>query len=89
VEGGFWHKLYKGSKMDANLIKKIGIQVGGAHFPTVFADYQEDYTKKVLQECYHVLQYSQSDANEYLAIDLMFDICKHFGLNPQELYNVA
>ena len=75
--------------MNERLLNKLGLEVGGSDFPTVFADYQEAYVKKVLQECYHVLQYSQSDANEYLAVDLMFDICKHFGLNPQELYNVA
>jgi hypothetical protein len=37
-------------------------------------------TLKVLQKCYKVFQDSQQSSNEYLAIDFLFDIQKHFGI---------
>ena len=72
--------------MNERLLNKLGLEVGGSHFPTVFADYQEAYVKKVLQQCYHVMLNSQEKTDSYLAVDLMFDICKHFELNPALLY---
>ena len=86
VGGGFWHKFYNGAQMNERLLNKLGLEVGGSHFPAVFADYQEAYVKKVLQQCYHVMLNSQENTDSYLAVDLMFDICKHFDLNPALLY---
>lgn len=41
---------------------------------------QEQYTKQVLLECYKVFLESQELSKEYLAIDFLFDIQKHFGI---------
>jgi len=41
---------------------------------------QEQYTKQVLLECYKVFLESQKLSKEYLAIDFLFDIQKHFGI---------
>ena len=48
--------------MNAGLLNRLALETGGAHYPEVFKQYQEDYTKKVLMECYKVfLDSNQSD----------------------------
>jgi len=62
------------------LLNRLALEAGGAHFPEVFKQNQEQYTRKVLQECYKLFQDSQDLSDEYLAMDLLFDIQKHFGI---------
>jgi len=62
------------------LLNRLALEAGGAHFPEVFKQNQEQYTRKVLQECYKLFQDSQDLSSEYLAMDLLFDIQKHFGI---------
>jgi len=62
------------------LLNRLALEAGGAHFPEVFKQNQEQYTRKVLQECYKLFQDSQNLSSEYLAMDLLFDIQKHFGI---------
>jgi len=62
------------------LLNRLALEAGGAHFPEVFKQNQEQYTRKVLQECYKLFQDSQHLSNEYLAMDLLFDIQKHFEI---------
>ena len=37
--------------MNAGLLNRLALETGGAHYPEVIKQYQEDYTKKVLMEC--------------------------------------
>ena len=67
--------------MNINLMNQLAIAAGGANFPEVFKQNQEQYTKKVLQECYKLFQNSQHLSNDYLAMDLLFDIQKHFDID--------
>jgi len=62
------------------LLNRLALEAGGAHFPEVFKQNQEQYTRQVLQECYKLFQDSQQLSSNYLAIDLLFDIQKHFGI---------
>ena len=66
--------------MNAGLLKRLALETGGAHYPEVFKQHQEDYTKKVLMECYKIFLDSNQSQQEYLAIDLLFDIQKHFDI---------
>jgi len=66
--------------VNANLMNRLALAAGGAHFPEVFKQNQEQYTKQVLLECYKLFQDSQNLSDEYLAMDLLFDIQKHFGI---------
>ena len=66
--------------MNLGLKNKLALAAGGAHFPEVFKQHQEQYTKQVLLECYKLFQDSQHLSNEYLAMDLLFDIQKHFEI---------
>lgn len=66
--------------MNANLMNRLALAAGGAHFPEVFKQNQEQYTKQVLLECYKLFQDSQNLSDEYLAMDLLFDIQKHFEI---------
>lgn len=66
--------------MNAGLLKRLALETGGAHFPEVFKQHQEDYTKKVLMECYQLFLNSDQREDHYLAIDLLFDIQKHFDI---------
>ena len=61
-------------------MNRLALETGGAHFPEVFRTYQNEYTRQVLQECYKVFQDSQQLSEEYLAVDFLFDIQKHFGI---------
>lgn len=67
--------------MNTEIMKRLALQAGGAHFPDVFKQNQESYTRLVLIECYSVLRNSKQSAQEYLATDFMFDIQKHFGVD--------
>jgi hypothetical protein len=62
------------------LLNRLALEAGGAHFPEVFKQNQEQYTRQVLQECYKLFQDSQQLSSNYLAIYLLFDIQKHFGI---------
>ena len=66
--------------MNGSLMNRLALETGGAHFPVVFKNYQNEYTRQVLQECYKVFQDSQQTSNEYLAVDFLFDIQKHFEI---------
>lgn len=71
--------------MNAGLLRRMALATGGAVYPEVFKQYQEDYTKRVLMECYQLFLNSDhlnSDQRDdhYLAIDLLYDIQKHFGI---------
>ena len=66
--------------MNEILLNRLALEAGGAHFPEVFKQNQEQYTRQVLQECYKLFQDSQQLSSNYLAIDLLFDIQKHFGI---------
>ena len=46
-----------------------------------------DNIKEVLQECYKVFLDSQQLSKEYLAVDFLFDIQKHFGIKLKSLDN--
>ena len=67
--------------MNGSLMNRLALAAGGAHFPEVFKQNQEQYTKQVLLECYKLFQDSQHLSNEYLAMDLLFDIQKHFDID--------
>jgi hypothetical protein len=62
------------------LMNQLALETGGAHFPEVFKQHQEKYTRQVLQECYQVFLDSQQLSEEYLAVDFLFDIQKHFDI---------
>lgn len=66
--------------MNPGLMNKLALAAGGAHFPEVFKQQQEQYTRQVLLECYKLFQDSQQLSKEYLAMDLLFDIQKHFEI---------
>ena len=66
--------------MNEILLNRLALETGGAHFPEVFKQHQEKYTRQVLQECYKLFRDSQQLSNEYLAVDLLFDIQKHFDI---------
>ena len=66
--------------MNEILLNRLALETGGAHFPEVFKTYQNEYTRQVLQECYKLFRDSQQLSNEYLAVDLLFDIQKHFDI---------
>ena len=69
--------------MNSSLMNKLALETGGSHFPEVFKQHQEEYTRQVLLECYKVFLKSvenPKDHTEYLALDFMFDIQKHFGI---------
>jgi len=66
--------------MNPGLMNKLALAAGGAHFPEVFKQQQEQYTRQVLLECYKLFQDSQQLSNEYSAMDLLFDIQKHFEI---------
>ena len=66
--------------MNGSVLNRLALETGGADFPDVFKSYQNIYTWKVLEECYQVFQNSQQPSKEYLAIDFLFDIQKHFGI---------
>jgi hypothetical protein len=67
--------------MNNELIKRLGTATGGTEFPEVFKQYQETYTKQVLIECNKVFMHSNEKAEKYLAIDLLYDIQKHFDID--------
>ena len=69
--------------MNPGLMNKLALETGGAHFPVVFKQHQELYTKQVLLECYKLFRESEL-SNEYLAMDFLFDIQKHFGITFAE-----
>ena len=71
--------------MDKNLLNQISLDTGGAHFPEVFKGYQERYTLLVLQECYKVFQKRQQSETEYLGMDYLYDIMKHFDIKPEDI----
>jgi hypothetical protein len=60
-------------------MNKLALAAGGAHFPEVFKQNQEQYTKQVLLECYKLFQDSELPG-EYLALDFLLDIQKHFDI---------
>jgi hypothetical protein len=66
-------------------MNRLALETGGSHFPEVFKTYQNVYTWKVLEECYQVFQKSQQTSGEYLAIDFLYDIQKHFGIEFKTL----
>ena len=66
--------------MNDNLMNRLALETGGSHFPEVFKTYQNEYTRQVLQECYQVFLNSQQMTDEYLAIDFLYDIQKHFEI---------
>jgi hypothetical protein len=66
--------------VNGDLMNRLALGAGGAHFPEVFKTYQNEYTRQVLLECYKVFQNSQQTSNEYLAVDFLFDIQKHFEI---------
>ena len=61
-------------------MNRLALETGGSHFPEVFKTYQNEYTRQVLQECYQVFLNSQQMTDEYLAIDFLYDIQKHFEI---------
>jgi hypothetical protein len=61
-------------------MNRLALETGGSHFPEVFKSFQSEYTRKVLLECYQVFQDSQQLSEEYLAVDFLFDIQKHFEI---------
>jgi len=63
------------------LMNRLALETGGSHFSEVFKSHQTEYTKQVLLECYKLFQDSQHLSNEYLALDLLFDIQKHFEIS--------
>jgi hypothetical protein len=65
--------------MNPGLMNKLALAAGGAHFPEVFKQHQELYTKQVLLECYKLFRDSELPG-EYLAMDFLFDIQKHFDI---------
>jgi hypothetical protein len=67
--------------VNGSLMNRLALETGGSHFPVVFKQHQEMYTKQVLQECYQVFLDSQQSSKEYLAIDFLFDIQKHFEID--------
>ena len=66
--------------MNGSLMNRLALETGGSHFPEGFKTYQNEYTRKVLLECYQVFQDSQQLSEEYLAVDFLFDIQKHFEI---------
>ena len=62
-------------------MNRLALETGGSHFPEEFKSFQNEYTRKVLLECYKLFQDSQHLSNEYLAMDLLFDIQKHFEIS--------
>ena len=66
--------------MNGSLMNRLALETGGSHFPEVFKTYQNEYTRQVLLECYQVFQDSQQLSEEYLAVDFLFDIQKHFEI---------
>ena len=48
-----------------------------------------DNIQEVLQECYKVFLDSQQLSKEYLAVDFLFDIQKHFGIEFKTLDKVT
>ena len=61
-------------------MNRLALETGGSHFSEVFKTYQNEYTRQVLLECYQVFQDSQQLSKEYLAVDFLFDIQKHFEI---------
>jgi hypothetical protein len=61
-------------------MNRLALETGGSHFPEVFKSFQNEYTRQVLLECYKVFQDSQQLSEEYLAVDFLFDIQKHFEI---------
>ena len=66
--------------MNDTLMNQLALETGGAHFPEVFKQHQEKYTRQVLLECYKVFLYSTEKPTEYLALDFLLDIQKHFDI---------
>lgn len=66
--------------MNSSLMNKLALETGGSHFPAVFKQHQEEYTRQVLLECYKVFLTSGENAKEYLALDFLLDIQKHFDI---------
>jgi hypothetical protein len=71
--------------VNGSVLNRLALETGDAHFSDVFKSYQNIYTWKVLEECYQVFQNSQQPSKEYLAIDFLFDIQKHFGIEFKSL----
>jgi hypothetical protein len=69
--------------VNGGLMHRLALETGGSHFPEVFKQHQELYTKQVLLECYKLFRESELPG-EYLAIDFLFDIQKHFGITFAE-----
>jgi hypothetical protein len=67
--------------VNGSIMNRLALETGGSHFPEVFKTYQNEYTRQVLQECYQVFLDSQQTPDKYLAIDLLYDIQKHFDIN--------
>ena len=66
--------------MNGSLMTRLALETGGSHYPEVFKQHQETYTRHVLTECYKVFLESRQSDKEYLAVDLLYDIQKHFGI---------
>lgn len=66
--------------MNGSLMNRLALETGGSHFPEVFKQHQEEYTRQVLLECYKVFLNSDEKPKEYLALDFLLDIQKHFDI---------
>ena len=66
--------------MNGSIMNRLALETGGSHLSEVFKTYQNEYTRQVLQECYQVFLNSQQMTDEYLAIDFLYDIQKHFEI---------
>ena len=71
--------------MNSDLIHRLALETGGSHFPAVFESYQKEYTLLVLQECYKVFQKRKQSETEYIAMDYLYDIMKHFDISPEDI----
>jgi len=72
--------------MDHELLTKLALHTGGAHFPSVFKQYQKDYVLNMLSELYQIYQQGQDNAEDtYLAIDFWDDIISRFQLDNFEI----
>lgn len=71
--------------MNKKLLHDLALSAGGSHFPVVFESHQEAYTLLVLQECYKVFQKRKQSETEYLGMDYLYDIMKHFDIDPEDI----
>jgi hypothetical protein len=68
--------------MNHELLDEIGMKTGGAHFPSVFHNYQKDYVLNVMSEMYQILQEIPFDA---YAVDFWDEVMQHFKLDHYEI----